>query len=193
MTVGSTTLIFPEGASTENQLQDILARWIRNRAQQANVYMSLSQAFVEDPPLSEFCLNRALNEGNFANLAVFFQRTLGEYEMPQGDIDRIVQMQAQVAAVLCGSEQFLKKNPRPTVEEGLTMIMDNLESQDETVVTKFIQHILPRSPVAAKMFRSAVMDHCAKIAAFIVERAEGPNLRERATTFGLISNRGFKL
>jgi CheY-like chemotaxis protein len=181
--------VLPEGVAEENCLQATLVRWIHHRAQQANVYISLSQAFVEIPTLSRFWLDRALNEGNFTNMAVFFQQTLGEYDLPQADADRFVKMQARIDTALHTTELFLKKNARPTVDESLAIALDNLETIDETVITEFIHHILPRTPVAARTFQSALVDHFAKMASFIAERAERPNLRERASSLGVRLNK----
>ncbi len=177
--------VLPEGTAAGSRLQAILAAWIRHRAQQANLYMNLSQAFAEDPSLSEFWLNLALNEGNLTNIAVFFQHNLGGDEMPQEGIERFAQMQVQIDAALHTAEQFLKENPRLTVQESLTIILDILEAINETTTIEFIHHMLPRNPMAARAFQSVIIDHFAKVASFIAGRSELPNLSERATAIAV--------
>jgi len=172
--------VFPEEPPAENDLQAILARSIRTRARQADVYMSLSQAFVEDPPQSDFWLDRALNEGNLSNIFVFFQRTLGDYDTPLADTERLVQVQSRTNEALQAAEQFLQENPRPTVDGCLAKVLDILEAKDINTLTAFIQHILPINPVAARALKSAVVDHFIKMAFFIGEQAELLSLRERA-------------
>jgi len=181
--------IFPVGPLSENHQQAILARWIRNRARHANVYMGFSQAFVEDPPQSEFWLDRALNEGNFSNMSIFFQRTLGDGDMLLDDAERVTQMQSRVNVALHAAEQFLKENPRPTEEGCLAKVLDILEATDINALTALIQHILPINPVAARAFKSAAVDHLIKMAFFIDERSELPNLHERATALVVMANK----
>ena len=122
-------------------------------------------------------------------MAVFFQRTLGEYEMPLGDIDRYVQMQSRVNAALHAAEQFLKENPRPTGEVYLAKVLDVLEAFDESAITMLLRHILPRNPMAAMALQSALVSHLIKMAFFIGERAELPNLQERAAALVLVANK----
>jgi len=183
------TAVFPEESTAKNDLQAILARGIRIRARQADVYMSLSQAFVEDPPQSEFWLNRALNEGNFSNINVFFQRTFDDYDKPFADAERLVQLQSRTNEALQAAEQFLQENPRPTVDDCLAKVLDILEAADINALTGLIQHILPRNPVAARALKSAAVDHFIKMASFIGERAELPSLCERATGLVAVANK----
>jgi CheY-like chemotaxis protein len=176
--------VLPKVSYAENSLQAILSKWIRHRARQANVYMSLSQALSEDISLSDFFLNRALNEGNFTNMAIFFQRIIKEADMPPDIAERFVQMQARIDAALRNAELFLKDNPEPTVAESLPIILDNLEAVDERTLSEFIHQVLHKNPVAAKAFRSALLDHFAKMASFIADTADLPDLKQRAIDFG---------
>jgi CheY-like chemotaxis protein len=181
--------VLPEEAPTENQLQAILAQWVRNRARQANVYMSFSQAFVEAPSQSEFWLGRALNEGNFSNMAVFFQRISAVDDILLDDAERFAQMQSRVDAALHAAEQFLKENPRPTMEDCFAKALDILEAFDESVLSAFVRHILPRNPAAAKAVNSAAVDHLREVASFIGSRAELPSLRDRATALAAVADK----
>jgi len=183
------TAVFPEEPPAENDLQALLARSIRIRARQADVYMSLSQAFVEDTPQSEFWLDRALNEGNFSNIFVFFQRTLDDYDMPLADTERLVQVQSRTNETLQAAEQFLQEDPRPTMDDCLAKVLDILEAADINTLTEFIRHILPRNPVAARALKSAMVDHFIKMAFFIGERAELPSLCERASSLVVVANK----
>jgi CheY-like chemotaxis protein len=183
------TAVFPEESPSKNDLQAILARSIRIRARQADVYMILSQAFVEDPPQSEFWLDRALNEGNLSNIFVFFQRTLDDYDNPFPDAERLVQVQSRTNEALQAAEQFLQEKPLPTVDDCLAKVLDILEAADINTLTEFIRHILPRNPVAARALKSAMVDHFIKMAFFIGERAELPSLCGRATGLIAVANK----
>jgi len=172
--------VFPDSATKKNPSQTILAGWISHRAQQAHVYMSLSEAFPEDSSLSYFWLNRALIEGNFTNMAVFFQRSLNNDDIPQDISEQFLAMQERISKTLSVAERFLKENRHPTEEECFNIVLDGLEALDANVISNFFHHALKQNIAASKAFRLSMEEHFDKIVSLIMEETKLPGIRERA-------------
>ncbi|RLB67339.1 MAG: hypothetical protein DRH08_03910, partial [Deltaproteobacteria bacterium] len=181
--------VLPQETKDGNHIHSNLSRGIRFRARTAMVYMDLSQVSTRNPPQAEFWLDRALNEGNFSNLLVFLQRILNEHDIPEDVIDRFLQMQVKTDAALLSAEQFLKKACQPTTEDCLNKVLDILEALDENLLAELISYAFPQNPVFAKMFQSAVVDHCTKMALFITEQTELPDLHARASALRVVANK----
>lgn len=172
--------VLPDSVTIKNSLQTILARWISNRAQQAHVYMSLSDAFPNDSSLSCFWLNRALHEGNFTNMAVFFQRSLKNDDIPQDIAEQFLAMQERINGTLYAADKFLKENRHPTEEECFSLVLDGLEALDTNVISIFFHHILKQNIAALKAFLLSLVGHFNKIVSLIMEETKLPSIRERA-------------
>jgi len=172
--------VLPDSATIKDSSQTILARWISNRAQQAHVYMSLSEAFPEDSSLSYFWLNQALSEGNLTNMAVFFQRSLKKDDIPQDIAEQFLAMQERISKTLDAAEKFLKENRQTTEEECFNIVLDGLEAIDAKVISLFFHHVLKQNIAASKAFRLSFEDHFNKIVSLIMEKTKLPGIRSRA-------------
>jgi hypothetical protein len=122
-------------------------------------------------------------------LLVFLQRILNEHDMLEDVTARFLQMQTQTETTLLAAEQFLKNCCRPTIDDSLAKVLDILEALDEKLLAEIIGYVFPLNQVFAKTFQSAVVDHCTKMAAFITERTELPDLHVRASALMAVANK----
>jgi CheY-like chemotaxis protein len=164
-------------AHSRNRVNDAVSLSVSLRTRSADFYLSLARVFENEPDEMGFWLDRALNEGNMANLLAFFRDKLGENDMPQEVIDRFAGMQVKVKNALSTAEERLRVNPAPSPETVYGWVFALTEALDETVIIEVLGSLFPKGPVATAALKARAAVQLRELATHILGRTEKPDLR----------------
>jgi len=165
--------------SRRDRLRDILSRAVHLRARTAEFYLALARVF-EGTPETGFWIDRALNEGNMANLLAFFQPILTEDDLNPETIDRLASMQVQVQLALKTAEECLRKTTAPSPAEVFRWVLKFMGALDEEVVAEVIGCLFPKGPEATAALKARAACQMRELACHILERTEETDLRRQS-------------
>jgi CheY-like chemotaxis protein len=164
----------------ENRMQGLLKNGISLRARTADFYMKLARSFGACPDEADFWLDRALYEGNIANLLANFRERLGETKFPSELMDRIDSMQINVRETLAAIEKESQAKSTFSSDEICLWVLNILESIDEEIFADSIGLFFPIEPVAAVALKLRAAGHLREVATYVLDRTKKTILCERA-------------
>jgi CheY-like chemotaxis protein len=167
------------GDAVRDRVQEALDRATGLRARTAEFYLDLARGSGEESEM-KFWLDRALVEGNLSNLLAFFRDKLNEQDFPPGTIDRVVNLQVQVANALLTGEKHLKKMPSPGSDLIYQWVFELMDALDEEVFVEALACLFPKSPSVATALRARAAAQFKALALHILECTQQEELRQKA-------------
>jgi CheY-like chemotaxis protein len=162
-----------------DRIHESLSRAIHLRSRTSEIYLRLADLVAADPGEMQFWLERSLSEGNLSNLLAFFRNKISEKDFPSETIERLVKMQAVVENTLSIIEKHLKA-AAPDSRKIYLWVLDLADTVDEEIFAECLGYLFPKSPAATMALRERAAAHFNLLASHILERAEEPELRQRA-------------
>ncbi len=169
-------------AGSRDRLQDTLERAIGLRTRTSEFYLGLARASWKEHGETKFWLDRALNEGNLANLLAFFRNKLSERDVPKRTIDQLAGMQVKVINALKTVEDLLEKNPLPRPAIACKWAIELANLMDEDVFAEALGHLFPKSPVATSALKTRAAIQMKELALHVLDRVEDAELRKKAAS-----------
>jgi CheY-like chemotaxis protein len=167
-------------AHSRDRVHDAVSMSVSLRTRSADFYLGLARVFENEPAEMGFWLDRALNEGNMANLLAFFQDKLGENDIPAETVARVAAMQVKVKKALATVEELLRINPAPSPETVYGWVFAITEALDERVIIEVLGCLFPKGPVATTALKARAAVQLRELATHILGRTEEPDLRLNA-------------
>ena len=165
--------------AVRDRVQEALDRATGLRARTAEFYLNLARGSGEESEM-KFWLDRALVEGNLSNLLAFFRDKLNEQDFPPGTIDRVVNLQVQIANALLTGEKHLKKVPSPGSDLLYQWVLELMDALDEEVFVEALACLFPKSPSVATALRARAAAQFKSLALHILESTQQEELRQKA-------------
>jgi DNA-binding response OmpR family regulator len=137
-----------------NRIQTALVRAVDIRTRISNLYLTLADAFRNDPEEMDFWLTSALSEGNFINLMAFFRNKFAEIEMNPATLDSLEIMQEHIRKVLTSVEERLRSNPVPQPSIACQWCLELANAMDEAVFAEALGFLFPVSPAATEALKA---------------------------------------
>lgn len=162
-----------------DRVHESLSRAIHLRARTSEIYLRLADLVAANPDEMQFWLERSLSEGNLSNLLALFRHKIGEKDFPPETIERLTKMQATVEKALRTAEKCLKA-AAPDSRKTYLWALDLADTVDEEIFAECLGYLFPKAPAATMALRERAAAHFNVLASHILERAEEPELRQRA-------------
>jgi chemotaxis family two-component system response regulator Rcp1 len=167
--------------AARDRVQDALDRAIGLRTRTSTFYLNLARGLSGESE-TKFWLDRALLEGNLANLLAFFRNKLTEKDIGPDLIDRLVRHQARVANSLITAENRLKNTPSPDPELLFRWVLELIDAIDEEIFAEALSRLLPKNPVVATALRARAAAQFNALGEHVMESARKAELRQRAAS-----------
>jgi hypothetical protein len=159
---------------------NILARAVSLRSRVGDFCNRLARAFASNPEVMGFWLDRAVNEGNLANICAFLLSQSREVHADAVVTQRISAMQAETEQTLRVVEGRFQTRPTPSPDEGYAWYLDVADAFDEEAFADGLALLFPIAPVAARALKARIVVQFMDIGTYVQANAGDPSLRKRA-------------
>lgn len=165
---------------TADRLQTIIARGIDARTRAAHFCLSVARALNNAAEL-RFWLDRAMIEGNIANLLAFVRPLVHERDVPSELINRLTAMQQHLPRTFQIAEVKLQSSIVPdTIEVCAAAFGILTPPSDAEAVVEVLNSIFSLSPEAISSLKRLAAAQANELAGYTLERTHEPHLRSRA-------------
>jgi CheY-like chemotaxis protein len=161
-------------------VRDLLAKAVSLRSRSADLCNRLARAFVREPEVLGFWLDRALSECNLANICAFLLSQSTRVPIDSLAAQRIAAMQSETERRLRDVDGQLRSRRAPTPDEAYAWDLDIIDAFDEGAFADGFASLFPIAPVAMRALKTRLVVQLRATGAQILAHAGEPALRERA-------------